>query len=537
MKSLLVERLMALNTPIKEICQNLGTPGVSLGVLHENRIVYKHSFGYRDIKNQLCTDENTIYYVASLSKAFTAASIGALVEEQKLEWTSVVSHTLREFQHRNKIIREQATIADFLSHRTGLAPKDALWQPEQGRLSIRDGQILKTCTYLEPIRELRSSWIYNNWGYAIADDILERVAQQDWGNFLKDKFFDPLGMQRTITYSSTNLDNVAEGYMALADGTPYHVPRPKIEDGNAMEGAAGVQSTVQDMLRFYKGFMDALEDQRATKRTFTPNSPFKQVENLVEPQVSLRPSLVEPDRSYALGWIRTHLPGPLGDVGLNPMYVDRMPTVGKGIKEPLLVLHHQGSLPAFLSSVYLLPESKSAIVVLTNSMARSDTADWLGQLLLETLLDNPNKNDYVSLAKSSAQVSISLWPRMKKELKEHQTLGTPMKPLCEYTGTYYNIVRTWRIEVFDDRGSLYMYFQGNRNQYYQLDHYQFDQFSWLLTRNEDVHRARFPSTFLDFYIFRFETNDKGFVDRVNWRHDLLVPKGETFIKERLNEGP
>ena len=198
--------------------------------------------------------------------------------------------------------------------------------------------------------------------------------------------------------------------------------------------------------------------------------------------------------------------------------------VGKGIKEPLLVLHHQGSLPAFLSSVYLLPES------------RSDTVDWLSQLLLEALLDNPDQNDYVSLAKSSAQVFISLWPGIKKELKEHQALGTLVKPLCEYTGTYYDIVRTWWIDVFDDSESLYMYFQGIREKYYQLDHNHSYQFSWLLTRNEDVHRARFPSTFSDFYIFRFGTNSGDTVDRLTWRHDLLVPKGEKFTKKNLDEG-
>ena len=78
-------------------------------------------------------------------------------------------------------------------------------------------------------------------------------------------------------------------------------------------------------------------------------------------------------------------------------------------------------------------------------MARSDDADWLGQTLLEILLNNPDKNDCVGLAKSSAQVSISLSPRIEKELKEHQTIDTSMKQLCEYIGIYYNSVRTWRI--------------------------------------------------------------------------------------------
>ena len=82
-----------------------------------------------------------------------------------------------------------------------------------------------------------------------------------------------------------------------------------------------------------------------------------------------------------------------------------------------------------------------------------------------------------------------------------------------------------------------MYFQGNREQYYQLYHYQFDQFSWLLTRNEVVHRAQFPSTYLDIYIFRFETNDRGTVDRVIWRLDLLLPGGEKFMKQNLHKEP
>lgn len=529
MKASLVERLKALNPTIAEICRVSGTPGVSLGVLHEGEIIYTQHFGHRDIKRKLRPDNDTIYYLASLSKAFTAASIGILVEEKKLEWNTVVSKILPEFVHRNKTIREKASVLDFLSHRTGLAPKGALWTPERGHLGIRDSQIIKTCTYLESIADLRTRWIYNNWGYALADDVLEKLTQQEWGEFLKERFFQPLEMRRTVTACDPILDNIAEGYMALADGTPYHVPRPKIEDGNAMEGAAGVQSTVIDLLKFYRAFMHALEDQEKTRMNFTEDSPFKQVRTLAKAQIPLSPSCPENERSYALGWVRTELPGPLGDVGLNRMYVEQMPTVGKGVQKPLLVLHHQGSLPAFLNSVHLLPESNSAIVVLTNCMARNDAADWLGQLLLEALIDNPIKNDYLGLTKYSAEISVSLWPKMERELKERQTPGTPVKPLDEYVGVYWNWPRTWRIDVFRRDRNLCMCFQGNRKQAYFLDHYQYDEFSWLLTRDQDVHRARFPSAFADFYILRFRTNS-GVVDSVNWRHDPLVHGGETFSK-------
>lgn len=95
-------------------------------------------------------------------------------------------------------------------------------------------------------------------------------------------------------------------------------------------------------------------------------------------------------------------------VGLNPMYVEKMPVVGKGLAKPQLCIFHQGSLQSFVSSVHLLPDTNTAIVVLTNSMANNDTADWLGELLLEAVLDNPDKNDYIEIAKSSAKTSTEL---------------------------------------------------------------------------------------------------------------------------------
>ena len=60
------------------------------------------------------------------------------------------------------------------------------------------------------------------------------------------------------------------------------------------------------------------------------------------------------------------------------MYVDQISTIGKGIREPWLALHHQSSLRASLGWAYSPPELKSAVVVLTNPMARSDAANWLG---------------------------------------------------------------------------------------------------------------------------------------------------------------
>ena len=80
--------------------------------------------------------------------------------------------------------------------------------------------------------------------------MITKAGGKSWGEALKEDIFDPLHMERTITVHDTMLDNVAKAYMAFADGSLHHEPRPFPEDGQVMEGAVAVQSCVQDLLVF-----------------------------------------------------------------------------------------------------------------------------------------------------------------------------------------------------------------------------------------------------------------------------------------------
>lgn len=86
--------------------------------------------------------------------------------------------------------------------------------------------------------------------------------------------------------------------------------------------------------------------------------------------------------SYALGWARRELPAPMGSIGLNPTYVLEMPLVRKGLREPKLCFWYQGSNMCSLHFVALLLDTRSAVVVLSNSLANNDVSDWIRQLLL-----------------------------------------------------------------------------------------------------------------------------------------------------------
>ncbi len=168
-----------------------------------------------------------------------------------------------------------------------------------------------------------------------------------------------------------------------------------------------------------------------------------------------------------MGWARTQLPGPLGVVGLNGMWLPEasgspngMPFVGKSTA-PQLVIYHQGSNPGVLAAVNLLPESQSAIVVLSNTLALNDCADWVGQLLLESFLDVKTEfqNDYLQIVKDTVARALAWYPAMEKELRENRTLELPRDP-HDYIGIYYNAVGTVHIDVTYDEGTLKIAFQG-----------------------------------------------------------------------------
>lgn len=172
------------------------------------------------------------------------------------------------------------------------------------------------------------------------------------------------------------------------------------------------------------------------------------------------------------------------------MFIPKMPIVGKGSKKQK-VWHHNGSLVGFFSSVHVLPDSKTAIVVLTNSLANNYCADWIGQFLLETVLDKPDPNDYLQLAKESADGYRKMWTSMKTELDQGWPPNTMTRPLQEYVGSYYNKFQNWHILVkLADDHTLTFKFQGITAQTYQLRHYSSDTFTWFLTPDESISRGR-----------------------------------------------
>jgi hypothetical protein len=139
---------------------------------------------------------------------------------------------------------------------------------------------------------------------------------------------------------------------------------------------------------------------------------------------------------------RTHTPFPHSlTPPITPNYglVEQPPGVGRGIPNAPLVYHHYGSLPSYLSSVSLVRSTKSAIVVLSNTLAKLDAPNFLGQLLLEALLEIPKKErrDFAALAEKAATNQAKQFPEMFEQLDRDRTPETATRsPLSVRAGKY-----------------------------------------------------------------------------------------------------
>ena len=505
-----------------------GTVGLSLGVVHNGNLVHTANFGFRDHASKLLVDDETIFPACSLTKAMLSASMGVLVEEGAFTWDTRVKDVLPGFQIRNKNLQNFTTITDLLAHRTGMLISN-YWLGSQNNILIAKEHSLKFLNDQQAVKPFRGQWQYNNLGYELAGLVVEQISGQRWDKVLESRILKPLGLTRTSAMTKENDGNTAKAYAVLDDRTPTEVAGVQAA-ANVFGGASGgIRSCVKDLLKFYQELMRASKHQFSTGQASTPGSPLKQVAHLLSSKIPLEQISLR-ENSYALGWVRSQLPSPMGAVGLNPKLVPNgMPFVGKG-GPSRLVVYHQGSLPGALASVILLPETQSAIVVMTNTLALNDCADWVGQLVLETLIRVKDKNDYLELSRRSAASSLAWHSTVDAALKKNQVLGTSPRNLEAYTGTYTNAIKTMKIEVTQEDNKLYFALHGLESEMYELTHYQYDVFTWLRPRNELAGRGRFTHQGSLYYMLRFTAGYHDKIDKLAWAHDADVPDGEIFQK-------
>lgn len=533
-----IKRLEDLAPAIEDIRKISGTAGVSVGVLHHQGVVTTANFGYRDIQAKEEPDADTLYYIASLTQSITASGIALLVENGKLQWDKAISEILPTFQHKAPSIQNHATIEDILSHRTGLEQKASLWMGGHSWPQVTRSKFTKTVAYLKPVHEPRSEFLLNSWTYGLTAKIIKKVSGQDSSEFVKQHIFKPLKMERTGLAGRRpfpgDVANFAEAYMYNGH-LPYRVHKPPIETSSEHEATVGVKSSVSDLIRYYATLLRAAKQEVRSSGTHLRSSPLKQARELFRPHTpveGLLPSFGKTE--YTLGWGQVMLPSALGALSGNAELVEKMPRVGEGLPNPPLVFYQSGSLVGYQSSAILIPDTDSAIVVLSNTLANQHAADWIAQAVLEALLDVPHPTDFVALAREAAAENAMLFSFMHRVLVAKCVLGSTCRDLDAYVGIYENAVKTFTIEISSGEAGLCLSFNGSHDEY-ELKHYHYDTFSFEMDYQDFLKREMQPVTYWRYFLLEFYEGTEGTIGTIVWRPDRLVEKGEAFMKRTAAE--
>jgi CubicO group peptidase (beta-lactamase class C family) len=203
--SLAEERRMTKLEAIFAPFNDAKSPGVAVLVRKAGRTVFERGYGARDLRSFAAIDPQTNFRLASCTKQFTAMAIMLLVHDGELRYDESLSEVFPEFPAYGKTI----TIRNLLNHTSGLQDYEALMEQEERsgghrwteENQIQDAEVLallekQNSTLFPP----GTKWAYSNSGYVMLGSIVAKVSGKTFSEFLHDRIFGPLRMERTLAY-------------------------------------------------------------------------------------------------------------------------------------------------------------------------------------------------------------------------------------------------------------------------------------------------------------------------------------------------
>lgn len=330
------KKLEGLDAYMEQVLKDWNTPGIGVGLVVGDKLVFAKGYGYRDYEKKLPFTPTTLQQIASNSKLFTAVAAGMLVEEGKLTWDKPVRETVPTIQFFNDQLNNNVTLRDMLSHRTGVTRHDLIWF----KSPFSRKELFEKLKYLEPQQPMRETFLYNNLMFSAAGYIIELKSGKTWEQFVRERIFTPLDMSST-TYTISDMVKHPD------HGVPFREKRdsfelykiPYYEDTEGVAPAGAIISNIEDMSHWVIALMN---DGKYGGKQVLPSNVLKAT---MQPAIGLPNALGE-----ALGYWEL----------LNPDYgMGRQTASYRG----RLITYHGGDLPGFHSQVSFMPNDKIGVIV------------------------------------------------------------------------------------------------------------------------------------------------------------------------------
>lgn len=386
-------------------------PGMSVAVIENGRVTYSKGFGVRELGKQEKVDENTLFAIASNSKAFTGLSIAMLEYQGKLKLDEKVSLYIPEIKMYDPSVTELLTIKDVLTHRVGLGTFQGdfiTWGT-----NFSDSELIDKLKYFKPVFDFRSGYGYFNTGYTVAGEIVKRITGKEWGQYVRENILNPLNMNRTLISVSElkNADNIASPHTYNYDYKMVPIPWRNVDN---LAPAAGLISSVVDMANWITMQINMGE--------FSMNTSFPK-------KIILNthtPYNIIPSPSHGTGRLTNRHFNTYG--------------LGWGIADYKgeLYIEHSGGYDGMLSRSAFLPDRKFGLVILTNN-DQNDVITTLMYQLFDYALNKESFNwDSLSFTNGTKN-GISYDEINWNEIRDRK--DPELKPsfdLNDLLGTYFN---------------------------------------------------------------------------------------------------
>ncbi|WP_371398168.1 serine hydrolase [Fretibacter rubidus] len=491
-----------LDTDAINAIDAFNTPGMSIGVVHKGAVIYAKGFGHRDLNDKRPVNSETLFRVASTTKAFTAASLAVLVDDGVLDWDDRVIDYLPGFRMSDPWVTREFTIRDLLTHRSGLGlgAGDLMLWPEPTGFTRQE--MIYNLRHLKPVSGFRDKYAYDNLLYIVAGEVAAAASGMSWEDLVQSRILDPLEMDCYAGETPrTAMRNTAIPY-GFVDEEIVEVTRNKISGKTTASAAAGglvcnidgMNTWMQTQLAGGVGpngvrvFSEAQRDAMWTSQTIL--------------RVGQRERELDRTnfKTYALGWRKEDMHG-------------------------YEVISHTGTLSGFQAYLALIPELELGVVTLNNG-SNYGARTAVVQTVLKAYLEQPDRDwvaYYATLqaeAAAKAEAEAALEGGAANDNREGS--GTVNRPLPDYAGAY---VDPWFGRVDITRQGDDLRFQSDKMVKMAGTLEPFDLNTFIVKWDDREFRA-------DAYM-RFETNFDGEISGATMRH--VDPEGSwSFNFQDLN---
>ncbi len=433
----------AIDTIIENALKFWHVPGVAIGIVRNDEVIYLKGHGVKELGKKDPVTPDTVFPLASCTKAFTTTAMAMLVDEGKMNWDDPVRKHVEFFHLSDPSADALVTLRDLVSHRTGVGPHELLWY----RSPWTQEEIIRKIGKVKLEYPFRSGFRYQTTMFTTAGWAVGHASGTSWGDFVQKRILDPLELKSTslVTIRVTLTSDLASPHRKGINGPLEVIPWYYIDKA---EPAGSINSCARDLcqwVRFQLGDGTfggkRLVSEKNLRETHTPQNIIRLGGNARD----MNPDTIQ--MSYGMGWV-------IQD------YRDH------------LLVSHAGAIDGFRAHITLIPKKKIGIVLL-NNLDHTQMNLALSNNIVDLLLGLSKRDWNTYIGEQVRKEEDAARARFLEREKERRPSTKPSLPLSAYVGTYEDPAYGAAIVLLKDNSVFWKWSTFNC----RLEHFADDTFT------------------------------------------------------------